>query len=405
MKRENKFAQNHIITILLLALVQFSVVLDFAILAPLGEIMIKDLNINTKQFGVLVSIYAFSAAISVFVSADFADMWGRKINLGVIYTGFIAGTFLCAFANSYSLLFLARIVTGIFGGITMSIVQTIVSGLFDDKFRNRVEGYIQMVFSVGQIIGIPLGLFLATKLNWHSTFLFIVGIGTINLLFILFKIKPITAHLLIKKTSSSLNNIFLVFRTNRYIMSLLAVAFIAVGGFMMVPFMTLYAVNNLGISRERVPIIFMASGFSNLVIMPIVGKLSNKWSRYRVFLIGSIFAIITANIYTHLPIVSLAFLIPFNILMFGSIMMRITPFNAMNIAIPNKEDRDSYLSLTSAIQQTGGGVGAILSGYVITLSSPNSPLQHMDILGYILSIIFFICVILVFRVSKLSVTN
>ncbi|HMW72564.1 MAG TPA: MFS transporter, partial [Cellvibrionaceae bacterium] len=78
--------------ILVLALLQFLVILDFMIIAPIGDLLMKTLNISTEQFGLVVSCYAFSAALSGIAFAGFADKFDRKKLLMTFVAGFIAAT-------------------------------------------------------------------------------------------------------------------------------------------------------------------------------------------------------------------------------------------------------------------------------------------------------------------------
>src|SRR6185503_12445320 len=98
--------------------------------SPLGDLLLKTLNMSTSQFGSVVSAYAISAGISGFLAAGFADRFDRKKLLLFFYTGFILGTFFCGVANSYETLFLARIVTGVFGGVVGSVSMAIITDIF-----------------------------------------------------------------------------------------------------------------------------------------------------------------------------------------------------------------------------------------------------------------------------------
>jgi len=189
-------------------------------------------------------------------------------------------------------------------------------------------------------------------------------------------------------------------KNKRHLTGLSAVAFVSVGGFILMPFMSLFVVNNLGVSRANVPFIFMLTGIFSLVFMPIVGKLSDKYPRYNVFLTGSLLAMIFVNVYVHLAAVPFWVVIVINILIFGCVTMRNTPFMAMNTTIPSLENRGSYLSLSSATQQIGGGLGSIVGGYIVTQTTETAPLQNMDILGFVMTGVISLSLFLVFRVSK-----
>jgi predicted MFS family arabinose efflux permease len=73
-----KFSLHQKIVVTLLALTQFTVVLDLMIISPLGDFLMKSLSITPKQFSYAVSGYAFSAALSGIITAGFADRFDRK---------------------------------------------------------------------------------------------------------------------------------------------------------------------------------------------------------------------------------------------------------------------------------------------------------------------------------------
>jgi predicted MFS family arabinose efflux permease len=160
---QNKFTSHQILVIVLLALTQLTVVLDFMVMSPLGDMLMKSMNLPTEKFGYVVSGYAFSAGISGLLTAGFADRFDRKKLLLFFYIGFILGTLLCGLSNSYLMLLIARIVTGIFGGVIGSISLAIVADLFPIQKRGRVMGFMQMGFGASQVLGIPISLAIANK--------------------------------------------------------------------------------------------------------------------------------------------------------------------------------------------------------------------------------------------------
>src|SRR6476659_4298640 len=186
--RYQKFA------IFILAITQFTVILDFMVMSPLGDILMKSLGLKPSQFGFAVSAYAFSAGISGLLTAGFADRYDRKKLLLFFYTGFIAGTILCVIANTYPLLMGARIITGLFGGVIGSISMAIVADLFDLQHRGRVMGFMQMGFGASQVLGIPVGLYLANIWGWHAPFLWVAAMAAIVAVLIAVKLQPLTKH-------------------------------------------------------------------------------------------------------------------------------------------------------------------------------------------------------------------
>ena len=169
--QEKRFSSYQVIVILFLALTQFTVVLDFMVMSPLGDMLMKSMSLSTHQFGFAVSAYAFSAGISGFLTAGFADRFDRKKLLLFFYVGFIGGTLFCGFANNYAMLISARIITGLFGGVIGSISLAIVADLFPLHQRGRAMGFMQMGFGASQVLGIPISLYIANHWGWQSPFL------------------------------------------------------------------------------------------------------------------------------------------------------------------------------------------------------------------------------------------
>lgn len=288
-KEVAKFTGYQILLITLLALLQFSIILDFMIISPLGDILMKTLSIKPSQFSLIVSSYAFSAAASGILMAGFADRFDRKKILLFFYSGFIIGTFFCGIANTYWMLLAARIVTGLFGGIIGSVSLAIVADMFAVEQRGRTMSFIQMAFAASQILGVPLGIFLANNLGWHSTFLMIVVLAIIVYIAILIKLKPINEHLKSKSDKKAFLHLWHTLSNKRYQTGFLAIAFLSIGGFMLMPFTTSFLVNNVGITQQQLPIILMVTGICSIIAMPFIGKLSDKIDRFKIFAGGSLY--------------------------------------------------------------------------------------------------------------------
>ena len=200
--RQRGFSRYQSLLIALLAFVQFTVILDFMIMSPLGAIIMPALNITAGQFGVAVSAYAFSAGISGILAAGFADRFDRKRLLLFFYLGFTAGTALCALAPNYHVLLIGRIVTGLFGGVIGSIVLAIITDLFALNLRGRVMGFVQTAFAASQVLGIPVGLFLSNHWNWHVAFGALVGLSIAAIAAISLVMRPVNAHLCSSRTAT-----------------------------------------------------------------------------------------------------------------------------------------------------------------------------------------------------------
>src|SRR5215831_7848208 len=278
-----KFSSYQALVIMMLALTQFTVVLDFMVMSPLGDMLMKSMNLKTTQFGFAVSSYAFSAGISGLLTAGFADKFDRKKLLLFFYVGFISGTLLCGFTTSYPMLVAARIITGLFGGVIGSISMAIVADLFPIEQRGRVMGFLQMGLGASQVLGIPISLFLANIWGWQSPFLMIVGLASLIWLLIMIKMQPITKHLTVQKDKTAFMHLLHTISKRGYRNGFLATALLTLGGFMMMPWGSAFAINNLHVTQAELPLMFIVSGLSSLIIMPIIGRLSDRIDKFKIF--------------------------------------------------------------------------------------------------------------------------
>jgi predicted MFS family arabinose efflux permease len=395
-----KFSQYQIIAIVILALTQFSVVLDFMVMSPLGDLIMKNMKISPNEFGLVVSCYAFSAGISGFFTASIADKFDRKKLLLIFYAGFILGTLLCGLATSYWLLVSARIVTGIFGGVISSISLAIVADIFEINQRGRVMGFLQMGFGMSQILGIPISLFLATTWNWQAPFYLIVGLATTIFIIGFFVLKPVVSHLELQR-DNPIKHMWKTISKRDYRIGFLATAFMSLGGYLMMPWGSSFSVNNVGISQKDLPLMFMIIGISTFTVMPIIGKLSDKYNKYSIFVGSSILMVISVVIYTHLGQVSFAVLVIVNMVMMAGIMARMIPSQALTTAVPALKDRGAFMSINSSLQQMAGGIAALVGGAIVQQKDENSPLERFDLLGYVVIAAILINIFLTYRVYKL----
>lgn len=388
----------------IIALLQFTVILDFMVISPLGVNLVKSLNINLSQFGFLVSSYAFSAAISGILTAGYADRFDRKKMLVFFYSGFILGTFFCAVAGSYEALLAARILTGLFGGVIGSITSAVFADSFEIDKRGRAMSFLQMGQAASQVLGVPVSLYLTNKLGWHSTFWMIVIISIIIICFVLIKMKPVDTHLIVRQDQTALTHFWATISNRQYRVCYLATGVIAIGVFMLQPFSSNYIVDNLKISQENLPVIYFVTGISTIIVMPIIGKISDKYNKFYVFGVGSIISIVMIMIFCTLPVSPVWVVAIVNMLLFASLISRMIPAQSLNTMIPDQHSRGAFMSITSSLFQLSGGLGAILAGLIVTQTSKGNPLLNYWLLGLAVSGLSLVGIWLIYRIFLLTKT-
>jgi predicted MFS family arabinose efflux permease len=372
-------------------------------MSPLSDMLMKSLSLNPSGFGAATSGYAISAGISGLLTAGFADQFDRKKTLQFFYWGFIIGTVFCGLPHSYIILLAARIIKGLFGGVIGSISMAIVIDLFPIQKRGQVMSYIQMSFGASQVLRVPIGIFIASLWQWKAPFWMVAELSVLIALTITWYLKPINAHLAIKNTRSAFEHLINIVSNKNYRIAFASTAILAIGGFMMISFGSVFPVNNLGLTYNQLTMVLMISGIVSLIVMPFIGKLSDRIDKFRIFVAASFWMMIICVVYINLGLTSLALVVVFNIMLMIGIISRTILSSALITHIPDSPDRGAFMSINSSLNQIAGGLAAIVTGKIVTQANKGAPLQHYNIVGYITVAISLISISLMWLVSKIAI--
>ncbi len=375
------------ILLLTLAGVQFAHILDFMIMMPLGPILIRELAIDTHEFGLLVSSYTFSAALSGVLAATFVDRYERKRLLLAMFGLFAAATLACGLAPGYWPLLLARCAAGAFGGVLGSMVQTIVGDLIPFERRGRASGTIMSAFSLATVAGVPMSLYLATHFGWRFPFLFIAALAA-GLLALGWKMLPtLRGHLVsavIGETERAhpLAAMGAVLRDANHLRALLFIALIMFSGFMVIPYITLYSVANVGIRQEDLYLLYLAGGTATFFTSRLIGRLADRHGKVRVYRVVALLSMAPLLIQTHLVPIPLWLMVIVATVFFILVPGRMVPAMAIVTSAAQQRLRGTFLSITGAIQQLAAGVAAWIGGLIIAQDAAGHILRY-HLVGYL----------------------
>jgi predicted MFS family arabinose efflux permease len=386
------------IVVAMLAFLQFAVILDFMLMSPLGAVIMPALNIGPMEFGLVVSAYAFSAGASGLLTAGFADRYDRKKLLLFFYTGFILGTVWCGLAQSFESLLAARVVTGLFGGVIGSIVLAISTDLFPPQMRGRVMGLIQTAFAASQVLGIPIGIYLSNKWDWHVPFLAMAAFGLAGGLLVAWKMQPVNAHLAQPQRHSPWAHLYHTVTVPRHLLAFSVTALLTTGGFMLMPFSSAYIVNNLGIDMHHLPTVYLITGVCTIFAGPLIGRAADRHGKFPVFVFGTALSMLMVVVYTHLGAIPMWALVAVNALMFVGIFSRMIPFQAMAASVPPATQRGAFNAISASIQQLSGGVASVVAGHIVT-QAPDGRLQHFSVIGYVVVATSLVALALVWQLQ------
>ncbi len=367
---------------------------------PLGDVFMNLYGISPQQFSWLISSYAFGAFFSSLLGMFLLDRFDRKQALLFIYSGFIIGTFGCAFAYSYESLLVIRFSTGLFGGMIGALVLSVVSDVFPYERRGSAMGVLTAAFSAAAALGVPLGLFLAEKFGWYAPFLSIAGLGSIILSQIFFRFPSMKAHLQLSPSNKSLINVITDITSDSNQLNALFLGIILVlGHFIIIPFIAPYMVRNVGFTQGQITWMYFAGGLATVFSAPLIGKLTDRFEAMQIFPVLMVISFLPVLMITQMPPISVFAALVVTTLFFILGSGRMIPPQAMITASVGPKNRGSFMSIKSALQQLGIFLASVISGFLV-IDDGSGILIGYDTVGY-LSI--GISLIAIFLARKLKV--
>ncbi len=387
--------------LIILAGVQFTHLMDFMVLMPLGPQFMRIWEISASEFAVLVSAYTLSAAVASVLSALYIDRFDRKRALLFLYGGFVVSTLLCAAATDYGWLLAARTVSGAFGGVAGATVYSIIGDVIPEHRRGTAMGVVMTAFPVSAVAGVPLGLALATLFDWRAPFVFIAVISTIVLIGAAWMLPKLNAHLAQAKSRHPFRQAVEVFSNRNHLRALTLTAVMIFGGFSVIPFISPYMVANVGLGETDLPWLYFFGGLATVFTARLWGRMSDRHGKRRMFTIISSISIIPLLLATNLPPAPLwiAVLVMVTFMIFVS--GRFIPAMAIVTGAAQPPLRGSFLNFNSAIQQLGSSAASLSAGLIIGRTA-NGTLTGFWISGLIAVTCTFVAMWLARKIKTVS---
>ena len=375
--------KNERLLLFTLAAIQFNHVVDFMIMMPLGPQLMRTLEITPQAFSLLVSSYTFSAGIIGFCGAFFLDRFERKKSLQIIFIGFVLGTLACGLAPNYSFLMAARILTGGFGGLLGTMVLSIVGDAIPLERRSAAMGLIMTAFSAASVLGVPAGLFLSAHYSWNMPFIALAAFSVFAHIAIIKWIPVMKDHLAMQPEQRDIWAPFKMVGGDKNLQrALLLQMTLMLGHFSLIPFLSPYMVANVGFTEKELPLIYLLGGAVSIVSLPLIGKLADKYGRYKVFIFGILLSVIPQVLITNMPPVPLYMALLVTTFFFITTGGRTIPASTIITSTVTPRQRGSFMSMNVAVQQISSGIAAYMAGLII-VKDAGGQLQHYNIVGYI----------------------
>ena len=351
--------------LLTLAGIQFTHILDFMIMMPLGPQFTALFGISNAQFGLLVSAYTLSAGFSGLMAATYIDRFGRKQLLLSMYSLFGLATLACAFAPDYVWLMVARVAAGLFGGVLSALSQTIVADVIPFERRGRAMSVVMTSFSVSTVAGVPLGLFLAAHFNWHAPFVGIAALVGLLALGAWQTLPRLDAHLHHPERVSVWRGIGQVLVEPNHLKAFAVSGLMMFAAFTVIPYITIYLQSNAGMQAAEVPWIYLCGGLATLLSARYFGRLTDRVGKVRMFqrlALAVTVPLMATTLSQGLPLWGL---LAISTLFFTVMSGRMIPGMAMISSAVEPRLRGTFMTLNSAVQSASMGLAALVAGLII----------------------------------------
>ncbi len=367
--------------LLLLAAVQFTHIMDFMIMMPLGPQLMRQLGISAQQFGGLISSFAITSGVVGLAMAPFADRFDRRKLLLFCYAGFTMGTLACGFCDSGATLFWARAICGAFGGVSGATIMAIVADVVPPERRARGMGIIMTAFSAAAALGVPFGLKIAQWWKWEAPFFVVAVIAAVVWVGLSRILPPVRGHLTGGKIKSGRDFLDLLRNGNAWTGLALMVAMIF-GHFTIIPYLSPYLVGNVGLPEKSLFLVYLTGGLVTIFTGPLIGRLADRHGRYLVYVCLVVGACVVIRLLTSsgpLPVWQTLILAG---LFFTFASGRFVPGQAViSMAVPSSR-RGAYMSLVACSRDLASGLTAAIGGMVVK-ETTDGRLLYFDKLGWL----------------------
>jgi multidrug resistance protein len=377
----SRWSLSEVVLLLVLAAAQFTLIIDFVIVMPLGPAVKTALTLTNQQFGWMVSAYGFTASMTGLLAAKLLDRFDRKRSLLVLFLGFTAGTLICAFAPNYTVLVIGRAVAGGFAGVMGANVLAIVGDVFPESRRGTAMGVIMSSFSVASIIGIPLGISLANRYGWQAPFL-VLGVLCLPVMLLAARVlPPLRGHIDRRRCDVVRLRDVLLHPNHLRAYALMTAMILAT--FVIVPFLTIYLVYNVGRSMDEVPYVWLCGGAATLLTTTPIGMLADRWGKLPVFRGLAMLFLVPALLITNLPPTTLVVTLLVTTLYMVCSSGRMVPAMAMITACAAPRYRGSFMSVNSSVQQMVMGAAPLLSGLILGAEPEGQAARPLEGFAYV----------------------
>jgi predicted MFS family arabinose efflux permease len=368
--------------IFLIGAVQFVNILDFVMVMPLGPFFAEGLRIDSAHIGYVAGSYTAAASVAGLVGGYFLDRFDRRKALAVCMLGLVLATGAGGLATGLPTMVLARVLAGLFGGPATSLANAIVADVIPPERRGRAVGAVMGAFSVAQVVGLPLSLMAADLAGWRAPFLGVAALGLLVVVGAIFYLPPIREHLDRGARSAHSVGAMELMGRREVQLSYLMSAFVNMSGFVLIPYIPPYVVQNLGYPRDELWKLYTVAGFVSFATLRVAGRLVDRHGSFRV---GTVGALLSVGV-TYLGFVNYPEWLPIYALFMGFMLamgLRNVSYNTLTSRVPDPSTRARFMSLQSAISHMASALASAALGPMLLTNLPDGKLGGMDSVAWL----------------------
>ncbi len=377
-----------------LAAVQFTHIMDFMIMMPLGAGLMRVFQISPTQFSHLVAAYGLAAAVTGFAGGFFIDRLDRKRALLWLYAGFGLATLACALAPTFHLLLAARVAAGACGGVAGSIVMAIVADVIPPERRGRGMAVVMTAFPLASVLGVPSGLILVDMFEWHAPFLLLAGLS-VPIWFIAARFLPALPPSHIKTHPG--RQMWEILTHNVHLRGFLLTAALVFAGGLVIPFMSPSLVANTGLTESQLKFVYLCGGAATFFTTGLFGRLSDQHDKLHVLGAVTVVAVATVLTLTHLGASPIPVTLAITTMFFVTMSGRFTPAMSMVSNAVEPRYRGGFMSVNSAVQQAFSGLANLVAGALVATEASSGRLVGYGRVGWVAVGAFVLTVALAWR--------
>lgn len=355
----------------LLMLTQFTLIMDFMVMMPLGPQIMHALHISPAQFAAAVSAYSICGGLSGLLAATYIDRFDRRKLLLAMYALFALSNLACALADSYALLLASRAFAGISGGVLGSIIMAIIADVIPAQRRGAATGTVMTSFAIASVIGVPVGVLLGAHFHWSAPFWLLVALSLLVWVGGARLVPPLGQHLSRARVplSRAFPNLLKLFANPRHLNAFALTLMLTTSQMLVIPFISPMLVANHGIEPSQLSWMYMAGGVAAFFTSRFIGRLADRYGKQTVYRIAVVVSLVPVLFITHLPAVGFLAMLLFFPFFMVTMNGRMVPLQALQTTVPQAEQRGAYLSANSAVMSLGTGLGAWLGGLMLTIDA------------------------------------